>query len=290
MTRPRSTRLQRHLTMVLLSMVSNPRLPYHLHTLIQIQHQKVLLPVQVLMLTHLSQMALLYLAPRIVLVRLTCTAKSVVSTACYNNATAGFIAYDDDDLYDRPTGKAAEEGRAATFDFDSLPVRDGEDAPCICAAVPAVPSSVALPLSHPQEEKQPELKQPSPPLPAPVVSAVPDSDVHYPQCTELKSPSAFLRRAQYKCSRNSVIGLIPAAIPANQRYKSQATQPRVVPPHTIEIQHQRVRHVPAFGPLTKVLNPVVTRAQWEIVVRSAFAALFISLIIVGSLLTVPVRR
>ena len=209
---------------------------------------------------------------------------------CYNNATAGFIAYDDDDLYDRPTGKAAEEGRAATFDFDSLPVRDGEDAPCICAAVPAVPSSVALPLSHPQEEKQPELKQPSPPLPAPVVSAVPDSDVHYPQCTELKSPSAFLRRAQYKCSRNSVIGLIPAAIPANQRYKSQATQPRVVPPHTIEIQHQRVRHVPAFGPLTKVLNPVVTRAQWEIVVRSAFAALFISLTIVGSLLTVPVRR
>jgi len=208
--------------------------------------------------------------------------------ACYNNATAGFIAYDDDDLYDRPNGKAAEEGRAATFDFDSLPVRDGADAPCICAAVPAVPSSVALPLNHPQEEKQPEPKQASPPLPAPAVSAVPDNDAHHPQYTELRSPSALLRRAQYKCNQNSVIGFTPA-VPANQTYKSQATQPRVAP-HTIETQHQRIRHVPAFGPLTKILSPVVSRAQWEIVVRSTFAALLITLTIIGSLLAVPVRH
>ena len=210
---------------------------------------------------------------------------------CYNNATAGFIAYDDDDLYDRSNGKAAEEGRAATFDFDSLPVRDGADAPCICAAVPAVPSSVALPLNHPQEEKQPEPKQqPPPPLPtpAPAVSAVPDNDAHHPQHTELRSPSAFLRRAQYKCNQNSVIGFTPA-VPANQRYKSQATQPRVAP-HTIESHHQHVRQVPAFGPLTKILSPIISRAQWEIVVRSAFASLLITLTIVGSLLAVPVRH
>ncbi len=206
---------------------------------------------------------------------------------CYNNATAGFIAYNDDDLYDR-SGKSAEEGRAATFDFDSLPVRDSEDAPCICAAVPAAPSSVALPLNRIQEEKQLEPSQPSPPLPAPVVSVVPDNDAHRSQSTELKSPSAFLRHAQYKCNGNSVIGFTPA-VPANQGYKSQATQSRVAPP-TIETQHHRVRHVPAFGPLTKVLSPVVSRAQWEIVVRSAFVALLMSLTVVGSLLAVPVQH
>ncbi|EKM49495.1 uncharacterized protein PHACADRAFT_265007 [Phanerochaete carnosa HHB-10118-sp] len=46
--------------------------------------------------------------------------------------------------------------------------------------------------------------------------------------------------------------------------------------------------VPAFAaPLTPVLNPLVGRAQWEIVVRSATAALVISLAVVGGLLGVP---
>lgn len=46
--------------------------------------------------------------------------------------------------------------------------------------------------------------------------------------------------------------------------------------------------VPAFAsPLTPVLNPLVGRAQWEIVVRSAAMALFLSCVVVGSLLAVP---
>jgi len=209
--------------------------------------------------------------------------------ACYNNATAGFISYDDDDLYNRPTGKAAEEGRSGAFDFDSLPVRDGEDAPCICTAVPAAPSSVALPLSHPpHEEKQLEPNQPSLPLPPPMVAADPDDDAHPSRCAELKSPSAFLSRAQYKCNQNSIVDFT-LAVPANQNHKSQVTLPRVAP-HTIDNQHQRVRRVPAFGPLTRVLSPVISRAQWEIVVRSAFVALLLSLAIVGSLLAVPMRH
>lgn len=203
--------------------------------------------------------------------------------ACYNNTTAGFIAYDDDDLYERPTGRAAEEGRAGAFDFDSLPVRDGEDAPCICATVPAAPSSVALPL-FPQEEKQPDFPQPSSPPPAFVTPALPDEA----RCTELKSPAAFLGRAQYECNRNSVVGSIPA-LPANQKYKSQTTRPQVTL-QTIENQYHRVRGVPAFGPLTRVISPVVTRAQWEIVVRSALVAMLMSIAIVGSLLAIPVRR
>jgi hypothetical protein len=208
--------------------------------------------------------------------------------ACYSSATAGFITYDDEDLYERPTGKAAEEGRAGGFDFDSLPVRDGEDAPCICAAVPAAPSSVALPLNHPLEEKHTDSNQPSLPPLAPVLAAILDGDAHPPRCAELKSPSTLLSRAQYHCSRHSVVGLTPA-IPANQKDKSQATKPRVAP-HTIDNQHHRVRKVPAFGPLTRVLSPIVTRAQWEIVVRSAFVAMLMSLSIVGCFLAIPVRR
>ena len=204
--------------------------------------------------------------------------------ACYNNTTAGFISYDDDDLYDRP-GRAAEEGRAGAFDFDSLPVRDGEDAPCICATVPAVQSSVALPL-NPQEEKQPDftLTQPSSPTPAFTPSAPPDETRH----TELKAPAAFLARAQYECNRNSVVGATPA-VPANQKYKSQSTRLQVSQ-QTIENQHHRVRGVPAFGPLTRVMSPVVSRAQWEIVVRSGFVAMIMSFTIVGSLLAIPVRH
>jgi hypothetical protein len=222
--------------------------------------------------------------------------------ACYNSATAGFIGYDDDDLYDRPAGKAAEEGRAGTFDFDSLPVRDAEDIPCICAAVPAAPSSVALPLNSSHEEKQPEPSHSSPPLSHPVVSAISSDDAHFHPRQELMTVAGFLGRAQHKCTRNSVVGSTPAIL-SNQTYKSQATQPRVAPhasekqatqprvaPYAIENQHTRMRRVPAFGPLTRVLSPIVSRAQWEIVVRSAFLAMLLSFSIVGSLLTVPLRH
>ncbi|KAH9002561.1 hypothetical protein EDB86DRAFT_3040520 [Lactarius hatsudake] len=204
--------------------------------------------------------------------------------ACYNNTTAGFIGYDDDDLYERTTGRATEEGRAGGFDFDSLPVRDGEDVPCICGTVPAAPSSVALPL-NPPEEKQPDFAIPSSPPPAFIPSTIPD-ETRY--TTELKSPAAFIGRVQYECNRNSVVGSTLAA-PANQKYKSQITRPQVTL-QTIENQHHRIRGVPAFGPLTRVISPVVSRAQWEIVVRSALVAMVISLAIVGSLLAIPVRR
>ena len=46
--------------------------------------------------------------------------------------------------------------------------------------------------------------------------------------------------------------------------------------------------VPAFAaPLTPVLNPLVGRAQWEIVVRSAAMAAVISVVVIGGLLGVP---
>lgn len=54
---------------------------------------------------------------------------------------------------------------------------------------------------------------------------------------------------------------------------------------------RRMLQVPAFAsPLTPVLNPIVTRGQWEIVVRSALIALVLSAAIVGGLVAVPETR
>ena len=52
---------------------------------------------------------------------------------------------------------------------------------------------------------------------------------------------------------------------------------------------KRVSGVPAFkSPLTKILSPVVTRAQWEVVVRSGALAFVISIVVVAVLVAIPV--
>ncbi len=51
---------------------------------------------------------------------------------------------------------------------------------------------------------------------------------------------------------------------------------------------RRMLQVPAFAsPLTPVLNPIVTRGQWEIVVRSAVIAFVVSAVIIGGLVAAP---
>jgi hypothetical protein len=58
-------------------------------------------------------------------------------------------------------------------------------------------------------------------------------------------------------------------------------------------QHTRrrfrlARAVPAFAsPLTRVLNPTVKRAQWEITVRSAIYAMIVSWVLLGGLVSAP---
>ncbi|KAH9980292.1 hypothetical protein BGW80DRAFT_1434906 [Lactifluus volemus] len=180
--------------------------------------------------------------------------------ACYNNTTAGFIGYDDDDLYERPAGKTLEEGRPGAFDFDSFRF-----------AMMKMRRAFAW-QSPPRRRKARRLE--------PTIITTSSS--------QLNSSSTFLSRAQRNCSRHSVIGLTPA-IPANHKYKSQATKPPVAR-QTIENQHHRSRMVPAFGPVTRVLSPVVSRAQWEIVVRSALVSMILSLSIVGCLLAIPERH
>jgi hypothetical protein len=51
-----------------------------------------------------------------------------------------------------------------------------------------------------------------------------------------------------------------------------------------------VKSVPAFGPLTRVLEPIVARGQWEIVVRSACYAAVGAWLFVGCLLALPVAK
>jgi hypothetical protein len=55
------------------------------------------------------------------------------------------------------------------------------------------------------------------------------------------------------------------------------------------VRRKRMLGVPAFAsPLTKILSPVVTRAQWEIVIRSGILAFVISSVVLGVLVAVPV--
>jgi hypothetical protein len=42
-----------------------------------------------------------------------------------------------------------------------------------------------------------------------------------------------------------------------------------------------------FAPLTMVLDPVITRIQWEIVMRSALLALLITIVVACSSLGIP---
>lgn len=56
---------------------------------------------------------------------------------------------------------------------------------------------------------------------------------------------------------------------------------------SIKRKFKEIRTVPAFTSLTRILSPVVVRAQWEIVVRSSLIAFVISLIVVGSLVAIP---
>ncbi|KAJ1307738.1 hypothetical protein OPQ81_001825 [Rhizoctonia solani] len=53
---------------------------------------------------------------------------------------------------------------------------------------------------------------------------------------------------------------------------------------------EKFQPIPTFGPLTKVLSPVITHAQWVIVVRSAIMALVISAILGAICLAIPARR
>jgi hypothetical protein len=105
----------------------------------------------------------------------------------------------------------------------------------------------------------------------------------------LLSPKTLLARAQYKCNSPNDA---EKSLPLEQLPPCRHTD---VNPHRTEAlvraQFKLVKAVPAFAsPFTRILSPVVTRAQWEIAVRSGLLALLLSWCILGCILAIPIPR
>ena len=88
-------------------------------------------------------------------------------------------------------------------------------------------------------------------------------------------------------------GLAVSAVPNSHRTASKAKEKGRLDPNRARqgwrVRWRRMLSVPAFrSPLTKIWSPVVTRAQWEIVVRSGFLSFVISAITIAVLVAVPV--
>jgi hypothetical protein len=129
--------------------------------------------------------------------------------------------------------------------------------------------------------------------------------------SSLSSPRAMLSSAQYKCasalfyssdtsqpSETRLSEKVAAAAAAASSSSSSSddvlgkgkTNAEEELEGRVRTRFKLVRRVPLFGPLTKVLSPVVSRAQWEIVMRSCGCAILMGLVLVGCLLALPEKR
>lgn len=111
--------------------------------------------------------------------------------------------------------------------------------------------------------------------------------VYTPSLTTATSPTAYSPTspgsvARFPFSTTSHTPYHPTTQPSNP--SQSPTQPPSDKENTLSYRARLalIRAVPAFAaPLTRVLEPVVTRAQWEIVVRSAAIAALISGTVIG---------
>lgn len=203
------------------------------------------------------------------------------------------------------------------FDFDSLPRRRNYKATPFRSLTPGSPS-------HPPHHESYHHDIPAPPAPA--VFRNPSFNQHHrslPYPPEASTPRGFLERMQEKCniprwrlqtgyleSEESISKKMKYASSTPSDLEKHCTSPTLRARNTpstesskgdaddskdketkVRKRFRMINAVPAFAvPLTTVLSPVIVRAQWEIVVRSAIIAFMISWIVVGSLLAVPVKR
>lgn len=104
-----------------------------------------------------------------------------------------------------------------------------------------------------------------------------------------RSPRDIMGRTQSRCNQSR--GFDPLTSRPEKRSSrslSSVTPPRGPSPIDTAAEFKRVNSVPAFAsPFTRVLNPVVTRAQWEIVMRSAIFAGLACWGLIGVLLAIP---
>jgi len=104
-----------------------------------------------------------------------------------------------------------------------------------------------------------------------------------------RSPKDILGCVQYKCNKQESSS-DPEKVSSSTRSTTASPSSHRAPVDPAA-QFKAIKAVPAFAsPFTRVLNPVVTRAQWEIVVRSAAVAGMICWTIVGCLLAIPGGR
>jgi len=107
------------------------------------------------------------------------------------------------------------------------------------------------------------------------------------------SPSTGEELYQDRASNGLTITTVPRS-PLNPHH----TIPRASEKEMLDVKQvkegwrvrwKRVLSVPAFrSPLTKILSPVVTRAQWEIIVRSGILSFVISVIVLTVFVAAPV--
>ncbi|KAK1230355.1 hypothetical protein PQX77_006565 [Marasmius sp. AFHP31] len=196
---------------------------------------------------------------------------------------------DEEEDQDYPNKMPVEERqRVDAFDFDALPPRIHN--PHVASPI-SRGSSTSLHLAPSVTVIQPEAELPE----------------------KSYKPKAFLRRMQSKCNVNKWLVMTSSHSNSDLREKVDEEAPRDTfeynsnfpRPHpsfekrsgtrhrnvNVHEQYKMVKAVPAFAsPLTRVHSPVVVRGQWEIVVRSMIIACFMTWIILGSLLAVPVHK
>ena len=190
--------------------------------------------------------------------------------------TASFIhpfnplVNNDYDSYNGPKPRPEDHQPISAFDFDALPPR------MFTTPASSMPALMPLQPQHdifiePEVENHPKTK---------------------------RSARTFIERLQSKCNVNKwqvVVGGTPnndINSSPTDLYTPQQPRRRVQKSEAmVRAQFKLVKAVPAFAsPLTRILSPIVVRGQWEIVIRSAFIALLVSWIILGSLLAVPVVK
>lgn len=115
------------------------------------------------------------------------------------------------------------------------------------------------------------------------------------------SPASLLAHLQAKCTlkRWSKSPSLPTHRPTSPsssfdssipKKSEQTLRRRESTETSMSERFKRIRAVPAFASLTRVLSPVIARGQWEIVTRSAVISLVVCWVVLGCLLAVPVVR
>jgi hypothetical protein len=192
-------------------------------------------------------------------------------------STAGFIlpfAPLDDDDDDIEKAKSCPDSRSplTTFDFDALPLQLPYRKPTsnrrgyerriemVNATLPAAPEPTLSPITGIIARLQNRCARSRP-----IQTPYSDYDAH--------TQSSPLGTSTAPPTPTASENLVP---------RSEVTEKMV------KRRFKLVKAVPAFAvPLTRVLNPVIVRGQWEIVVRSAVLAFLFTWIVVGVLLALP---